>query len=119
MAQTLATAPDPDTGVEDITGAVVDGIEALRQRVAQRLRFRRGTWVFDPGAGTPAVVGHEITAPIAQRVITDTIRDEGGDEITDITDVEVSLDPETRVFSYSATVVTIYGGDTFAGSLTP
>lgn len=119
MALTLATAPDPDTGVDDITGAVVDGIEALRQRVAQRLRFRRGTWVFNPGAGTPAVVGHQITVPIASRVLTDTIRDEGGDEITDIIDIEVSLDPETRLFRYAATVVTIYGPDTYTGTLDP
>ena len=116
MAQTFATSP-ADGSVDDITGAVVDGIEALRQRVAQRLRFRRGTWVFDPGDGVPSIVGHEITVPVAERVITDAIRDEGGDEILTIDEVTVSLDRDTRLFRYAARVVTIYGGETFTGSL--
>ena len=117
MARTLATAPDPDSGIEDITGAVVDGIEALRQRIAQRLRFRRGTWVFAPGDGVPSVIGHDITIPIATRIITEAIRDEGGSEIVSIGDVTVDLDRETRTFRYSATVTTVYGADSFTGLL--
>ena len=117
MARTFATDTDPDTGINDITGAVVDGIEALRQRIAQRLRFRRGTWVFAPRDGVPAIIGHDVTVPIASRVVTEAIRVEGGTEIVSIDNVTVNLDPETRIFRYSASVTTIYGADSYAGAL--
>ena len=114
MALTLAVVPGADDGPDDLTGAVTDGLEALRQRITQRLRFERGTWIFAPAAGFPPIIGHETTIPLAQRAITEAIRDEGGDEITSIEDVTVSLDRDTRVFRYAARVVTIYGPTSLA-----
>lgn len=110
--RTLAAVPtDPDDpeGPSDISGTVVTDLEALRQRIRQRLRFPRGEWQLDPGAGTDSVIGHQLTAGMVGQIISATIRDEGGREVLDVVDVEVELDRETRQFSYSASVVSVYG----------
>lgn len=107
--KTLAVTTDPDTGITDLDGTVTEGIEALRQRVVQRLAFRRGTWALNPTAGTDRIVGHSITARLAAQRLTAAIRDEGQGEITDIRDVTFRLDAETRRLHYSAVAVTIYG----------
>lgn len=118
--RTLGTVPlDPDfpDGPHDLDDTVADGLESLRQRIDQRLRFRRGSWEFDPDAGTESVIGHQTTAGIAGAVITAAIRDEGGDEIIEVTDVTVRLDAETRLFRYSAQVRSVHGDLAMSGSL--
>lgn len=116
---TLATEPmdtdDPD-GIHDLAGTVVTDLEALRQRVVQRLRFRRGEWQLDLSAGTDSVIGHQTTVGLAAGVISDAIRDEGGSEVTEVHDVVATLDGETRVFRYSAVVETVYGQMTISGA---
>ncbi len=108
MARTLSVQAETEGAVLDLDGTVVDGLEALRQRISQRLRFRQGTWKLDKTAGTAQLLGH-LSPRIAGQTITAAIRDEGGDEVTDVVDVEVDLDHNTRVLSYSATVLTVYG----------
>lgn len=97
------------TKLVDLDGRVVDGLESLRQRIEQRLRFPRGTWLLDLNAGTDSVLGHDVTAPLAESVMTAAILEEGGDEVRVVEDVSVALDHETRVLTYSAQVVSVYG----------
>ena len=95
---------------QDINGAVVDGLESVRQRVTERLRFRVKTWFLNLRDGvpyTPNVFGHKTTEGLAARTLTDAIR--GVADVTDVTDVQTSLNPETREFTYQARVHTIYG----------
>ena len=101
--------PDKPNGLQDLDGLVVDGIESLRQRVAQRLRFPLGTWHLDTRRGTPSVLGHGFPPALVASTINATIRDEGREEITEITDERVELDQETRVLTYVSTVQSIYG----------
>ena len=112
MARTLSVAPvdpaDPH-GAHDLDDRIVDGLEALRQRIVQRLRFPRGTSPFDLAAGTTNVTGHRITVPLAARAISDAIRDEGADEVLAVTDVIADLDRPTRQLRYSASVSSIHG----------
>ena len=102
--RTLNTNPAGD----DITGTIATDAEALRQRITQRLLFRRGTWAFAPGAGTDSIIGHQTTAALARRVIAGAIRDEGGDEITDSVVTSITVDPDTRVLTFEASVATVY-----------
>ena len=47
---TIAVGADGDI---DPAFVLVDGLEAVRQRVLQRLAFVRGEWFLDTGAGVP------------------------------------------------------------------
>lgn len=107
--RTLSVRPVSEGGPDDLDGTIVDGIEALRQRVQQRLRFPAGTWQLDTRKGIESVRGHGSPVEIAAAVITAAIVDEGGNELTGPPAVEFSLDHDTRVMTYEATVPTIYG----------
>ena len=116
MRTLSATPPATGEGPDDLDLRVVDQLEALRQRVVQRLRFRAGTWALDTRRGTDSVLGHGITPELAGAIISRAIRDEGGDEVTDVTDVVVGLDHDTRVATYQARVSSIYGEMRLSGS---
>ena len=106
----IRTAPNqPD----DIDFRIVDGLASLRQRTVQAIRFRFGTWFLDNRRGLQydMIMGHGTTLELAASTLTETIRIEGADEITNITDVTVSLNAETREMRYRAVVQTIYGGE--------
>ena len=117
MARTLSASPidpnNPSMG-SDVDNRVVEGLEALRQRIQQRLWFRVGEWSLDTRRGTPSVLGHGMTANQAAGIIGAAIRDEGGSEVTGIADVTVRLGTD-RVMRYSANVPTIYGAMTVDG----
>lgn len=119
--RTLSVKPvDParPDGPTDLDGLVVDGLESLRQRIVQRLRFPLGTWSLDTRRGTESVLGHGVPADVAALRLTDAIRDEGRDEVTGIAEVTPVLDHETRVLGYSVVVESIYGPMTvFAPSI--
>ena len=99
----------------DLDGRVVDGLESLRQRIGQRLRFPRGTWLFNPDAGTDSLSGHRVGPQIVAAVITDAITDEGGDEVVAVADVNVDFDADSRRMTYTATVVSVYGTMVLSG----
>ena len=107
--RTLSVSPIRTDGPDDVDNVVVDGIEALRQRIQQRLRFPLGTWDLDTRRGTESTLGHNMTPALAASALTDAILDEGGDEITGAPEVRSVLDHDTRALSYSATIPTIYG----------
>ena len=118
--RTLSASPidavaNPD-GPTDLENRVVDGIESLRQRIVQRLRFRLGEWQLDTRRGTESVLGHDFTAELAAAVINAAIRDEGRAEVTGIANVTATLDVSTRVMTYRAEVPTIYGPMSVGGT---
>ena len=119
MRTLSATQPAPNQP-DDLDFRIVDGLESLRQRVVQAIRFRFGTWFLDNRRGLQydRIMGHTTTLELATSTITETIRAEGGNEITNIIDVTATLDAETREMSYRAVVQTIYGDTmTLTGTL--
>lgn len=88
---------------------MVDGLESVRQRTIQRLRFWLGTWFLQTTAGVPYledVFGFRPDERTAARIISDVIREV--EDVTGVRDVVFRLDAD-RVAHYSATVDTIYG----------
>lgn len=116
MSAELIDPGQPELGY-DVTGGVSEGLQALRERITQRLLFPRGTWELDGLAGTDLIVGHRIATQLAERVISDTIRDEGGNEIVEVVVSKVELNASTRTFSYAATIVSTHGNTTLSGEL--
>ena len=111
MARTISVAqPSPDR-TDDLDGTVVDGIEALRQRIVEAIRFRFGTWMLARNAGLDygLLIGHQITADLAASTLNEVIRKEGGDEVTRLDNVVYSLDRPSRYFYYAVLVQTVYG----------
>ena len=102
----MRTINAPD---RDITFDVVDGLDSVMQRVAQRLRFRLGEWFlrtdrgtdYDPILGTFGINELGIQAFTAQGAAV-----EGVDSITD---VRTTLNNETRTLRYQAAVHTQFG----------
>ena len=113
MRTLSATRTTPD-GTDDLDNQVVDSLESLRQRIAQRLRFPAGTWELDTRQGTPSVLGYTFTLQLAASVLTRAIQDEGGDEVTGV-EVRVSYVRGTRTMVYHAEVASIYGPMTMEG----
>ena len=95
----------------DLDGKIVEGLEALRQRVVQAIRFRFQTWFADTRRGLPydQIIGHVATADLAASAVTGAIREEGAEEITGVRETSVTVDHDNRVLMYHATVTTVYG----------
>ena len=109
--KTLSVTPINPEGPDDLNNILADGIVSLSQRVGQAIKFRFGTWFVNTQRGVPydRIMGHQTTLGLATATITATIREEGGAEVLDVLNVVSSLDPDTRYYSYSAQVTTIYG----------
>ena len=94
----------------DIDFTVVDGLEAVRQRVEQALLFHKSEWFLDTRRGVPYladVLGYPVDVTLAQQVIAAFIlRDE---EVTSVDVSEVRFEPTTRTVFFKATVQTQFG----------
>ena len=96
--------------------AVVDGLEATRQRVEQRLRFLLGEWFLNTRRGIPylqEIIGATYDEALVKQILNNEILLD--DEVTSISDVQVSLDFRTRALRYSVSVSTIHGDMTVSG----
>lgn len=111
MTRTISVTTNPATGFPDLDGTVVDDLESLKQRVVQAIKFVFGSWFLNQERGLryDLIRGHQTSLEIAARTITETIREEGGSEITSIETPIVTLDVATRSMTYHARVQTIYG----------
>ena len=107
--RTFSTRPPAEGQPADLEDRLVDGLEALEQRITQRLHFRRGDWALNSDLGTDGLLGHHISASLAIAVITDAILDEGADEVTGVHDAKATIDPATRSLRYTARIATVYG----------
>ena len=116
--RTLGAAPinvDRPEGPDDLTNTIIDGLESLRQRIQQRLRFPRGTWRLNRNLGTDSIIGHQRALPLVAIIIANAIVSEGGAEITGQPTITTDLDHDTRVLMYQAIIPTIYGRMTLRG----
>ena len=89
---------------------VVEGLEAVRQRVFQRLRFFRNEWFLAANQGVPylqQIFVQPTPAGLAAQIIVAEILAVRG--VTDVTDVDARLDPATRKLALRARVHTPEG----------
>ena len=103
MTRTIAAS---DTDLADLFG-VADGIEAVRQRVRQRLLLYRGESFLDAESGIPylqGILGERLPRALAAVLIADEIRKVAG--VESVVNVDTSFDPQTRRLSVVATVIT-------------
>ena len=90
--------------------AVVDGLEDVRQRVLERLRYWLGQWFLSVQDGVPyrpEIFQRSTTVGLAAAIVTDQIRTV--EEVTGVSRVVATLDPVTRRMTYSALVSTEHG----------
>ena len=107
-----------DSEVTDLDGNLATGIESLRQRIEQHLRWRLGSWFLRRDRGVPyeLLVGHGGPEGAAA-VITTAIRNEGASEVSGIENIIVTHDSPTRILNYSCVVQTIYGSMSLGGEI--
>lgn len=83
--------------------------EAVGQLVQTRLLLWLGEWFLDINEGVPYMQGvmgkRGIT--LANNTIIEQIRGTFG--VTDVTNLQSAIDPETRIFTLSCDIDTIYG----------
>lgn len=83
----------------------IDGVESVRQRVLQALRFNQGEWFLNTSAGTPyltQIFGTRF-APLSESVIRRHISDVPG--VDDVASITSTFDSATRRLNISVVVV--------------
>lgn len=95
----------------DISFRVVDGLDSVMQRVAQRLRFRLGEWFLrtDKGTDYAPILGSYGIDDLAVYAFTQEAASVEG--VERVSDVKYFIENETRVFRYTAVVTTAFGSD--------
>ena len=94
----------------DFNFTVAEGIEAIRLRIVELLRFWRGEWFLDTSRGIPylpSLLGRRGSLVLLRQVITANIRSVEG--VTAVRNVEIDFKSEFRRVFYRADVDTIYG----------
>lgn len=89
---------------------VINGLEALRQKIVQRLSLFKGTWIIDTNAGVPylqEILKKPVDPGLVASILGNEILKE--DDVLSLGNVSVELDPDTRQFDYAAVVNSIYG----------
>lgn len=89
---------------------IATGLEALRQKINQRLLLFQDTWFLDSTAGVP-YMQEILKKPVDPGLIASIFNSEilKESEVVSIGAIEASLDAETRSFDYKATIRTIFG----------
>ena len=107
MARTIAMTPDGDISP---TLSLVEGLEAVRQRALQRMHFLRGEWFLEANEGV-AYLEAVFTQPALSGVASQVVAAEllKIREVTQVTELEETLDPATRRLRVSARLQTVYG----------
>lgn len=86
------------------------GIEATAQNIQTRLLLLQAEWWEDLEDGLPLwqqILGYRDSKNTADILIRDRIL--GTRDVTDITEFESTFNPNTRKYTFSATVNTTYG----------
>ena len=95
--------------------AVVDGLEATRQRVIQHLRFALSEWFLDSDQGVPYFDGlfaDNSSPELAAQLIAAEVL--GVEDVTDVAVVRAVLDSVSRKLSLELRVSTVHGQVTIA-----
>jgi hypothetical protein len=94
---------------------LISGINALRQKMQERLRFFFGEWALDTSAGVPyfeSIFPSPINPSLIISIIDDELLKEP--EINRIKGVSFEYDEKNRKMNYSFTAETIYGNIDFS-----
>ena len=119
MARTVGVTYDPARDLYDLDGTVPDALEALRQRILQAIWLQVGEWFLNRNRGLDRslIIGHQINAALAAQALNETIRTEGGAEITGLRDTSFEVERATRTLRYRVVADTIYGELRMEGGL--
>ncbi len=96
-------APD-----NDIQFATVTGIQEVRQRIQERLRYWRGEWFLNSAEGLPYLtdlLGSRLDEGLVHTVIREQVLDVA--DVTGVSNIEIT--ESNRVFTISLDVATIFG----------
>lgn len=88
----------------------VDDLEALRQKIVEKMQFLRGSWDINTTIGVPyktEVLKKPVDAGLVVALFNSTITAEP--DVIRILSVSANLDPGTRKFTYRASVLSTYG----------
>lgn len=98
-----------NAAARDIDFTLVDELDSVMQRVAQRLQFRLGEWFARQNRGTDyePILGEIGINELGIQAFTAEAA--SVEDVLDITDVRYSLNNQTRILSYSANVHTPFG----------
>ena len=89
---------------------VVRGVDDVRERVIEALRFQRGSWWLAASKGVPyraSIFVRPAFASTLSRIVGQTLLDVPG--VAAVNNVDVSIDRVTRRMSYTADVTTDTG----------
>ena len=118
MARTISAFAADDTRAEgqdirlDARGnlEIVDGLEDVRQRVLERLRYWLAQWFLRVEDGVPyrpEIFQRSTSVGLASAVVSDQIR--SVEEVIGVSNVVAEIDPVTRRMTYAARVSTTQG----------
>jgi hypothetical protein len=89
---------------------VLTDLDALVNKVEQRLQFFLEEWFLDTSAGVP-YLQQIFTKPVDAGLIVNLISGEISKEkdVTQVQNAQIEFDKENRKFIYSANITTVYG----------
>ena len=116
--RTVGTSYDAERDVWDLDGTIPTDLEALRQRIRTAIWLQLGEWFLNRNRGLDRglIIGHQINSALAAQALNDTIRTEGGAEVTGLRDTFYEVDRAARRLRYRVVVDTIYGAMTMEGT---
>lgn len=109
--RTFAFSPTFGLIVDETDNFVtLSGLDALVQKVQNRLRFFLGEWFLNTTVGVP-YFQEVFQKPVDPSLIVSIINTEiyKEQDVTEISDINFTYDSALRTFSYSAFIVSIYG----------
>ena len=107
---TTLNAPDRDIATDF---GIATGLEDIRQRCLQRMRFFRGEWFMDIRDGTPwftRILTRPVDIGVVNAVITEQLASVEG--VQRVESVDAEIDRETRTLRFEATLITNEGSTT-------
>lgn len=90
--------------------AMASDLEALRQKIKQRLKLFLSEWFLDTTRGVPYfqnILGEDINQSLAAQILTTEILKEP--DVITVENVSFGLNDFTRNFTYAANVQTTFG----------
>jgi hypothetical protein len=89
---------------------IIEGLESLSENLDQRLKLFRGKYFMDTTAGVPyfeEILKKPVDQDLSASVLNAEVLKES--EVTNIKNVVAELDRNTREFSYSVVIESIFG----------
>jgi len=89
---------------------VITGINALKEKLEERLRFFLGEWFLDTTQGVPylqEIFEKPVDTGLITSILTGEISKE--EDVISVNETQALFEKDTRQFTYSATVETSFG----------